>query len=294
MLKNSGGAGIQNIISPLMVMPQKFHEDDPKWIGLAEDPATANAYLVGLTMSGDPGDMNKYLDPKLMQTNIVVYYTDKTGPTIKRAIDTAKKYINEVAKLPEGFKYRLAGGVIGTEAAINEVVWDTQLSTLIYALIGVFLFCTLEFRSIKCGLILTLPLVISNWMAYAYMAINQIGLSIATLPVSAQGIGMGVDYGIYMLARMMEERENDPSISIETALTRTIQSYTKSIFAVAGTLFAGLLVWTLSGLKFQAEMGLMLAVILFLNCLGAVFLVPVLILLFKPKCLMKAGQTQKN
>ena len=98
---------------------------------------------------------------------------------------------------------------------------------------------------------------------------------------------MGVDYGIYLLARVEEEKKNDPSISFEEALMRTIRSYSKSIIAIAGTLVIGLLVWTLSGLKFQAQMGLMLAVILFLNCLGAVFLVPVLILLFKPKFLTK-------
>jgi hypothetical protein len=290
MMKKSGAAGFQNLISPIMAMPQKLHEDDPKWMGMAEDPVSANAYLIGLLQSGDPGDMNKFVDPKIMQTNLVLFYTDKTGPTIKRAIDAAKQYINGLAKLPEGFKYRLAGGVIGTEAAINEVVWDKQLQTLFIALLGVFIFCTIEFKSFKAGLILTIPLAISNWMAYAYMALNQIGLSISTLPVSAAGIGMGVDYGIYLLARMEEEKTKDPSISFEEALMRTIRSYSKSIIAIAGTLVIGLLVWTLSGLKFQAQMGLMLAVILFLNCLGAVFLVPVLILLFKPKFLVKAGQ----
>jgi predicted RND superfamily exporter protein len=290
MMKHSGSAGFQNIISPIMAMPQKLHEDDPKWMGMAEDPVAANAYLIGLLQSGDPGDMNKFIDPKIMQTNIVMFYTDKTGPTIKRAIDAAKKYMQENARLPEGFRYRLAAGVIGTEAAINEVVAQMQLATLVIALVGVFLFCSLEFMSIKAGLILTIPLLISNWMAFAYMALNQIGLSISTLPVSAAGIGMGVDYGIYMLARAAEEKKKDPGITMETALMRTIQSYSKSIIAIAGTLVIGLLVWTLSPLKFQAQMGLMLAVILFLNCLGAVFLVPVLILLFKPKFLTEHGK----
>jgi len=294
MMKNSGAAGFQNLISPIMAMPQKMHEDDPKWMGMAEDPVSANAYLIGLLQSGDPGDMNKFVDPKIMQTNLVLFFTDKTGPTIKRAIDAAKQYINGLAKLPEGFKYRLAGGVIGTEAAINEVVWDKQLQTLFIALLGVFVFCTIEFKSFKAGLILTIPLAISNWMAYAYMALNQIGLSISTLPVSAAGIGMGVDYGIYLLARMEEEKSKDPSITFEEALMRTIRSYSKSIIAIAGTLVMGLLVWTLSGLKFQAQMGLMLAVILFLNCLGAVFLVPVLTLLFRPKFLLKAGQVPEK
>ena len=128
-----------------------------------------------------------------------------------------------------------------------------------------------------------IPLCISNFIAFAYMAINQIGLSIPTLPVSAAGIGMGVDYGIYLLARVKEEQLKDPSLSLNDALIRTIQSYSKSVIYIAGTLVIGLLVWVLSPLKFQAQMGLMLAVILFLNCLGALFLVPVLILKFKPQ-----------
>lgn len=128
-----------------------------------------------------------------------------------------------------------------------------------------------------------LPLALSNFMAFAYMAIFQIGLSISTLPVSAAGIGMGVDYGIYLIARLEEESRRETSISLEDALIRTIKTYGKSIIYIAGTLVIGLLVWMLSPLKFQAQMGLMLAVILFLNCLGAVFLVPVLTLLLKPR-----------
>ena len=119
--------------------------------------------------------------------------------------------------------------MIGTEAAINEMVARKQLETLLYALLGVFICVAIEFRSLKAGLILTLPLLLSNYMAFAYMAINGIGLSISTLPVSASGIGMGVDYGIYLLARCEEEKRKDPGISMETALMRTIMSYSKSI-----------------------------------------------------------------
>jgi len=287
MMEHSGAAGFQTIIAPLLTMPQKYHEDDPKWMGLDEDPGAASAYLGGLLFAFEPGDMDKFIDPKLMQTNIVIFYKDKTGPTINRAIATAKKYIKEFSHIPEEFRYKLAGGVIGTEAATNEVVAAKQLQTLLIALLGVFVFCTINFRSFKAGLVLMLPLALSNFMAFAYMAINQIGLSVSTLPVSAAGIGMGVDYGIYLIARLEEEKKRDASISLNTALIRTIQTYGKSIIYIAGTLVLGLLVWVLSPLKFQAQMGLMLAVILFLNCMGAIFLVPVLVLIFKPKFLTK-------
>ncbi len=289
MLRTSGAVGAQSIISPLMTMPQKFHEDDPKWFGLPEDPATASTYLIGLTQSGDPGDMDKFLDPQLRQTNIALFYMDKTGPTIERAISAAKDYIQNHAQLPDGFQYKLCGGVIGTEAAINEMVSRKQFETLLYALTGVFVLVSIQFGSLKAGLILTIPLLLSNFMAFAYMALNGIGLSISTLPVSAAGIGMGVDYGIYMLARSAEEKRKDPGISMQAALMRTIQTYSKSIIYIAGTLVLGLLVWVLSPLKFQAQMGIMLAVILFLNCLGAVFFVPVLILIFKPRFLTRTS-----
>jgi len=292
MMQKSGSVGYLNVITPVMSISQKFRDDDPLWYGLPEDPKTAASYLYMLKLSGDPGDMDKFIDPQIRQTNLIFFYMDKTGPTIEKAISTARDYIENHAKLPEksvltgqptGFKYRLAGGVIGVEAAINEVVASKQLQTLLVALFGVFVFCAINFKSIKCGLILMIPLIISNFMAFAYMAMNNIGLSISTLPVSAAGIGMGVDYGIYLLARIKEEQKKEEGISLEEAIKRGIQTYGKSIIYIAGTLVLGLLVWTLSPLKFQAQMGFFLAIILFLNCLGAVFFVPVLTLLFKPK-----------
>ena len=89
----------------------------------------------------------------------------------------------------------------------------------------------------------------------------------------------------HLVARLEEEKRRDPSISLDIAINRTIQTYGKSIIYIAGTLVIGLLIWALSGLKFQAQMGMMLAIILFLNCVGAVVLVPVLVLIFKPKFL---------
>lgn len=288
MEKNSGAVGTQNIVQPLLGMCQGMHANDPKWYGFADNETEILQLFQQMASGGvDPGYVERFLDYHDRYTNIVVLYKDKTGPTIQRAIDTAKDFMSKYSKLePEdAITYKLAGGVIGVEAAINEVVARKQLQTLLIALAGVFVFCAVNFRSFKAGLILMLPLALSNFMAFAYMAIFQIGLSISTLPVSAAGIGMGVDYGIYLIARLQEEHRRDPSLSLAEALNRTIQTYGKSIIYIAGTLVLGLLVWVFSPLKFQAQMGMMLAVILFLNCLGAIFLVPVLVLLFKPRFL---------
>jgi len=288
MQRNSGAVGTQNIVTPLFGMNQGLHADDPRWFGFPDKDFAILQLFEQMASGGiDPGYLERFIDYHDRYTNIVVLFKDKTGPTIKRAIDTAKQFISERSQLEDkdAVIYKLAGGVIGVEAAINEVVAEKQLETLLIALFGVFVFCAVNFKSVKAGLILMLPLALSNFMAFAYMAIFQIGLSISTLPVSAAGIGMGVDYGIYLVARLEEEMRRDPERTMEEALIRTIQTYGKSIIYIAGTLVLGLLVWVLSPLKFQAQMGMMLAVILFLNCLGAIFLVPVLTLIFKPKFL---------
>jgi len=285
MAQHSGAVGTQTIIDIIKNMGRKFHEDDPKWLGFPDTIKETEVFFTQAATMGDPGDMDKFIDYHDKYTNIVVFFKDKTGPTIQRAVDTATQYIDTIADPGDEVTYKLAGGVIGVEAAVNDVVAEKQLQTLLLALSGVFIFCTINFRSWKIGLILTIPLVFSNFMAFAYMAINKIGLSLSTLPVSAAGIGMGVDYGIYLIARLVEEQRKRPSDPIENVLIKTIQTYGKSIIFIGGTLILGLLVWTLSPLKFQAQMGLMLAVILFLNCLGAIFLVPVLVLMLKPRCI---------
>ena len=285
MYLNSGAVGGSNLIQPILSLAQASHGNDPHWYGFPDTDRETLQIFQFLKTAGAPGDTDRFIDYHDKNTNIVMYYRDKTGPTIKKAIDTANEFIEKHSRLDRdgNVKYKLAGGVIGVQAAINEVVAEKQLQILIIALLGVLVFCAVNFRSVKVGLILMLPLALSNFMAFAYMAICNIGLSISTLPVSAAGIGMGVDYGIYLIARLEEEHKNNPGITLEQALIRTIQTYGKSIIYVAGTLVLGLLVWVLSPLKFQAQMGMMLAVILFLNCLGAIFLVPVLVLMFKPK-----------
>jgi len=285
MQKNSGAVGTQTLVEAILGVARSMHGNDPHWYGFPDTDREILEIFQFIKTGGAPGDTDQYIDNYDQYTNILVLFKDKRGPTIKRAIATAKEFISTRSHMPEQVTYKLAGGVIGVEAAINEVVAEKQLQTLIIALVGVFVFCSINFRSFKAGLALMIPLALSNFMAFAYMAINHIGLSISTLPVSAAGIGMGVDYGIYLVARLQEEYGRNHDATVEQALNRTIQTYGKSIIYIAGTLVIGLLVWVLSPLKFQAQMGMMLAVILFLNCLGAVFLVPVLVLVLRPKFL---------
>ena len=135
---------------------------------------------------------------------------------------------------------------------------------------------------------LTIPLVVSNLIAYTMMATGMfyllptpITITTSTLPVSAVGIGLGVDYGIYMMGRILEEYNigKDLKVAISTTMTSVGEPVVFTTLAMTG----GLICWVLSPLMFQATMGFFLATILLLNMLGGLLLVPSFVAVIKPK-----------
>ena len=206
---------------------------------------------------------------------------------IKRLMADIKQHIDNDPRLNalEGIKFRLAAGVIGLQAAVNEVVASAQVWNLTFALLGLFLFCTVNFRSFTAGLILTIPLAISTLVGFAIMALTEVGLTVSTYPVSSVAIGFGVDYGIYFISRLQEEGKHTEDLN--TAIQRTMISNGKAIVIIATTITLGLVCWMFSALRFQAEMGAFFALLLLLNMLGALLLVPSLVALLKPKFIKK-------
>jgi len=260
------------------------YEDDPQWCHLPKESRVLSFLARQMVYAGEPGTWDRYIDMGDQHANIVIYCRDKMPTTVESVISYIKEYMQKTPG-PPGGKYILAGGPVGVQAAVREVIADSQVMNLILALGGVFIFCSFTFRSLMAGFLLTVPLAISNVLTFALMGAYHIGLTVNTYPVSSVGIGIGVDYGIYYLGRLLEEREKgfDLPAMIRNALTTN----GRSIIQIATTLTLGLGLWVLSPLKFQAEMGALLAILLLLNMLGALLLVPSMICIFKPSFITK-------
>ena len=127
--------------------------------------------------------------------------------------------------------------------------------------------------------------IFSNLFAFAYMGIFHIGLTVSTYPVSSVGIGLGVDFGLYFISRILEERGKTDDLKV--IIAETLKNNGKAVIIIATTLIIGLVSWRFSALRFQAEMGFLLAILLFFNALGALLLIPSLISILKPKFVLK-------
>ncbi len=187
-------------------------------------------------------------------------------------------------------EFKLAGGRIGMEIALNEEMKRAHASIDSTVLAAIFILICISFWSIAGGLMVTLPLIFSNSFAFAYMALTGIGLSINTLPIAAVGIGVGDNFCIYLYSRCMEEYHLQGG-DWKKAIIQSVCTTGKAVVYTGLTIILPVLTWYFfSDIKFQSEMGFFLAIVLGANVLLTLTLHPLLIYIIKPKFI----SSQKN
>jgi hypothetical protein len=196
--------------------------------------------------------------------------TDHKAETLNRLTEAVKSF-NKANTNPH-VSMNLAMGNGGIMAATNEEVADAQLriNLTLFAAVGLFVFLTfLSWRATLCAMI---PLILVAYFANVVMVGMGIGLKIFVLPVLALGVGVGVDYSIYLIARMMVHLKQDDSV--QAAFTHALREVGVPVIFTSITMSLGVATWFFSDLKFQADMGVLLAYMFFVNMIGAVFLMP--------------------
>ncbi len=170
--------------------------------------------------------------------------------------------------------FALASGNVGVMAATNEVVEEQELKVVFYVYLVIVIFMWLSFRSVAGVLCVVLPLSLVSTMAYAVMAMLDIGLKVATLPVVALAVGIGVDYGIYVYSEMAGALKQGKTL--EEAFKFTLQRTGKAVVFIGVSLGLSVATWVMSELQFQIDMGIMLIFMFTANMFGAILLLPAL------------------
>ncbi|MBI2510549.1 MAG: RND family transporter [Opitutae bacterium] len=203
---------------------------------------------------------------------VMIYLRDHKAETIQRVIAAVKDF--RAAHQSERVKFQLATGNVGVMAATNEVVVAAQFPMVMWLYVAIIVLCLISFRSWKATVCVVLPLIIVSDLAYALMVFLEIGLKTSTLPVVALGVGIGVDYGIYLCSALMERMEKGDSL--EDAICFAYATMGTSVVFTGLALSIGVGTWAISALKFQADMGVLLAFMFLVNMLGAMLLMPAL------------------
>ena len=252
-------------------------EGNPKWYELTRNQDSLNE-----VMSRAPREMYNQ-DCNLLP--VYVYLADHRAATISRVVDAVESYAarNDLRNV----KYLLAAGNAGIEAATNSVVETANLEMLALVYAAVTLLCFLTFRSLRAVVCAVLPLMLTSVLCEALMVWLGIGVKVATLPVIALGVGIGVDYALYILTVTLARMRAGQSLS---AAYYGALLFTGRVVVLTGiTLALGVATWAFSPIKFQADMGILLAFMFIWNMLGALVLLPALLRLLTPRAAWAAA-----
>ncbi len=241
-----------------------LNEGHPKWFELIPNQAMLNM-VTGMAPRGLYNETCSLL-------TVSAFLKDHKASTLSAVVDSVNSFA--AANGSDKAQFLLAAGSAGIEAATNIVVreaWHRMLF-LVYAAVVVLAFIT--FRSWRAVLVAVLPLMLTSVLAEALMVVLGMGVKVATLPVIALGVGIGVDYALYILSVMLGELRKGASLAESY---RVALHFTGRVVLLTGlTLGVAVATWVFSPIKFQADMGLLLAFMFLWNMLGALLLLPAL------------------
>ncbi|HYD62911.1 MAG TPA: efflux RND transporter permease subunit [Noviherbaspirillum sp.] len=264
-----GVAGVRSVVSvPSLakVTIAAFNEGNPRWQAL---PRSSEGLAQGSPSFNPDYGMNTE-GCKAIQ--VLVYTDNHEGTTIAHIVNEIKRYV--AAEKTENVSFRLAGGNVGVMVATNEAVEHAEVTMLLAIFGAITVLCFLTFRSWQAVLCIIVPLALVSILCNALMALLGIGLKVSTLPVIALGVGVGVDYGIYLFERIQHEMDNGNDF--RNAFFEALRQRGTAALFTAFTMAIGVGTWAFSALKFQADMGVLLAFMFLVNVLGSVFLLPAL------------------
>ena len=264
-----------------------FAGGNPKWQDLDLTREAIHAAAFAALLGNNTVNFGHVADFMFQNSTVTLWYKDNKQETVDAALASAKRAVAIVGEEHPKFRVRLGTGIIALQQAMNNVVQRYHWLIMGMVNVAVLLISAFAYRSFVAAFILLIPVNMSNLLLGAAIHLLGIGLDINTGIVAVIGVGVGIDYGIYLLSRICEEfgaQGQDLKKAIKAALTTT----GKAIMFTATIMLIGILPWHfLSDLKFMADMGLLLAVVMLVNMVLSLVVLPMLIWFINPRFLAR-------
>ena len=277
-----------SLVPIIKLVNSVLFEGDPSYAIIPDTQEEVGFDIYMFRSRGEPGDFAAFTNKEWEIGNISFFLEDHSRPTIQKLRDNLDAFFSSEKEIVSSAKFLYMGGQVGIVEALNKEIVNSNVKIMVAIAIVITLCIVLYYKSLTTGLILLFSLATANALTYAFMAWKGVGLNVSTLPLAALGVGLGVDYGIYMVDRIKEEYKKLIVKDVHEAIHEAFLTSGNAIFITAVTMIAPLIPWAVaSPLRFQAEMGLLLAMVLFMNMLGSLLFVPAAIAAFHPKALFR-------
>jgi uncharacterized protein len=259
-----GVLSVASFSQQMRLYNEGYNEGNPKMSVVPTDPG--NYAALAAEIARIRGTMRK----DCSMTAVHLFLTDHKAATIQRVVNAVKAFRD--ANAQDGVTIRLASGNAGVLAAVDEEVEHSELPMMLYVYAAIVILVFAVYRDFRAVLACCLPLTVGTFIGYWFMKELQIGLTVATLPVMVLAVGIGVDYAFYIYNRLqLHLSQGQP---IEKAVEHAMLEVGTATIFTAITLAVGVATWSFSDLKFQADMGKLLAFMFMVNMIMAMTALP--------------------
>src|SRR5579885_396724 len=270
----------------LKPMNQLFHAGHPKFLSVPTVLNSAgNLWYVFLGGTA-PGEMERFFahSPRMTNTCLRIFLRDHTYARLNRVRADIESFIEQRVRHNPALSQvtvRYLGGQAGLYLGANDILYRLDILNITFVLLVIFLCCAFSFRSMIAGALFITSAVMANFGAFVYMNARDIGLTIDTIPVISLGIGLGIDYGIYTVARIRDEVMHGSSI--DEAVVTALRTTGAAVFSTFAVMVGGIVPWTFSPLLFHNEMSVLLIFLMGTNMIAGVLILPAYIAWRRPR-----------
>lgn len=287
MLLDPELGGVKSVPTLVRQVNKLIHNGDQRWEQLPKDAQLVGGVLFAYMASSPiPGILNDFITPDYSKANLALFYKDHKGETVDRAIAMAGEGARMVAALSKGVTIELAGGVLGVTAAVNHDVFMDNLHVIPMVFLLICGLVGFTYRAWQAGLLMFGAMLIPTALTYAYLSFNGIGLNINTVPLISVGLGIGIDYAVYMIDRIRDELHEHADV--KAAIGRSVASTGRAVTCTVTTLVGGIVAWVfISDLRFQADAAKLLIFMIAVCAVTAMVFVPAWIATFRPRFIVR-------
>jgi predicted RND superfamily exporter protein len=272
MLSIPGVQSALSLVDVSKLVIQGMNEGNPRWHDISR-----NQFILNNSLSRAPSSLR---NTDCSMAPVIFFLEDHKAETLQAVVAGAETIGERYGG--DDVSFELAAGNAGVEAATNIVIEQAQNRMLLWVYGVVILLCLVNFRSLRITACIIVPLALTSVLAQALMAFLGIGVKVATLPVIALGVGIGVDYGIYIYTALQDYLSRGEPL-LRSAYFEALKTSGTAVAFTGLTLAIGVGTWIFSPIKFQADMGLMLTFMFFWNMVGALVFLPALAWLLSPR-----------
>ncbi len=262
-----------------------WHEMNPRWELVPVSPAGGmdTFRMLGARAGGSADDIKDLVEQSMRDVTLTVFLTDRQPETIASVLADARAFADKYKTHPS-VQFDIAAGTVGLYSAINELVSEAQIANLWQLYAVDCLFTSLSFASFIAFSIVLPPITLALLITYGLMGYMEVGMFIYTLPIAALGLGVGIDYSLYVMAYLREGLQR--AGTQEEQRQRFIEGMRfvcRAVFFTGMTVTLAVMVLFFSPLRLQALLGVLLALVMMANMIGGTLLVPAIVWAVKPR-----------